>query len=109
MNYSIDTNYGGCLLGLVQTPHQIGCVDVTQPLFGSSGLQHEVSGLELNSLSVDLFESKLHSPLRAAGQVPRTLLLERMHAADDPMVVAVFAAPGFGKTTFLTQWIESAD
>jgi LuxR family transcriptional regulator, maltose regulon positive regulatory protein len=91
-----------------KTHKQMGA-SVIQPLHSSAGLQHEVLGPELSNLSVDLFESKLHSPLRVAGQVTRTLLLERMHAADDPMVVTVFAAPGFGKTTFLTQWIQSTD
>ncbi len=41
----------------------------------------------------------------SAALVPRTTLLDRMLAAEEP-VIAVAAPPGYGKSTLLAQWAE---
>jgi LuxR family maltose regulon positive regulatory protein len=55
--------------------------------------------------SFPLDETKLQ-PLRARpGIVPRTALVDRLDAAQQP-ILAVTAPAGYGKTTVLSQWAE---
>ncbi len=58
---------------------------------------------------LELLESKLHPPPAREGTVSRTSLSSRLRASRSEPVVAIFAGPGFGKTTLLTQWAESDD
>jgi LuxR family maltose regulon positive regulatory protein len=53
-----------------------------------------------------VFESKLTPRLARRELVPRAALLRRLEASGSTPVVAVVAAPGYGKTTLLTQWVE---
>ena len=77
--------------------------------FAPAGLQTEALEFAPGSLPIELYEAKLRSPLNTSAQVQRNRLLGRLSAAatERATVVAVFAAPGFGKTTLLTQWVES--
>jgi LuxR family transcriptional regulator, maltose regulon positive regulatory protein len=50
-------------------------------------------------------ESKFHPPAARMGIVARTALVERLAAAQAP-VITVTAPPGYGKTTLLAQWAE---
>src|SRR5215813_4329713 len=56
-------------------------------------------------LSFSLPESKFHPPRARMGVVARTALVERLAAAQAP-VITVTAPPGYGKTTLLAQWAE---
>jgi hypothetical protein len=56
-------------------------------------------------LPFELLESKLHPPAGRPGIVARTALVDRLAAAQAP-VVTVVAPPGYGKTTLLAQWAE---
>ena len=56
-------------------------------------------------LSFSLPESKFHPPRARMGVVARTALVERLAAAQAP-VISVTAPPGYGKTTLLAQWAE---
>jgi LuxR family maltose regulon positive regulatory protein len=53
----------------------------------------------------ELDESKLHPPRVRTGIVPRTALVDRLVAADQP-VLAISAPAGYGKSTVLAQWVE---
>src|SRR5690242_16125611 len=50
-------------------------------------------------------ESKFHPPAARTGIVARTALIDRLAAAEAP-VITVAAPPGYGKTTLLAQWAE---
>ena len=52
-------------------------------------------------------ESKLYPPPARDGTVARTSLIARLCASRTDPVVAMFAGPGFGKTTLLSQWADS--
>ena len=52
-----------------------------------------------------LLGSKFRSPAARRGMVRRTGLVDRLFAADEP-VISVVAPPGYGKTTLLAQWAE---
>jgi LuxR family maltose regulon positive regulatory protein len=54
----------------------------------------------------DLFAAKLRHPLMRPGTVHRLPLIERLARADRCPIVSVVAPPGYGKTTFLSQWAE---
>ncbi|HJY67405.1 MAG TPA: LuxR C-terminal-related transcriptional regulator [Streptosporangiaceae bacterium] len=56
-------------------------------------------------LAFELLESKFHAPVTRPGIVARTALVDRLAAAQAP-VVTVVAPPGYGKTTLLAQWAE---
>jgi hypothetical protein len=56
-------------------------------------------------LGFSLPESKFHPPEARTGIVARTALVERLTAAQAP-VITVTAPPGYGKTTLLAQWTE---
>jgi LuxR family maltose regulon positive regulatory protein len=54
----------------------------------------------------DLFAAKLRRPLVRPGTVRRLPLIERLARSDRCPIVSVVAPPGYGKTTFLSQWAE---
>ena len=56
-------------------------------------------------LTFELLESKFHPPVIRPGIVARKALVDRLAAAQAP-VIAVVAPPGYGKTTLLAQWAE---
>ena len=53
----------------------------------------------------ELPESKFHPPAARPGIVARTALVDRLAAAQAP-VITVVAPPGYGKTTLMAQWAE---
>ena len=61
------------------------------------------------TLPIELLETKLLSPARSRALIPRTDLVERLRAANGASVITILAAPGFGKTTLLTEWLASDD
>jgi LuxR family maltose regulon positive regulatory protein len=56
-------------------------------------------------LGFELLEAKFHPPAARRGIVARTALVDRLVAAQAP-VITVVAPPGYGKTTLLAQWAE---
>ena len=56
-------------------------------------------------LGFELPESKFHPPAARPGIVARTALVNRLAAAQAP-VITVVAPPGYGKTTLMAQWAE---
>jgi LuxR family transcriptional regulator, maltose regulon positive regulatory protein len=50
-------------------------------------------------------ESKFHPPVARPGIVAREALVNRLAAAQAP-VITIVAPPGYGKTTLLAQWAE---
>jgi LuxR family transcriptional regulator, maltose regulon positive regulatory protein len=56
-------------------------------------------------LAFELLESKFHAPVTRPGIVARTALVDRLAAAQAP-VITVVAPPGYGKTTLLAQLAE---
>jgi LuxR family transcriptional regulator, maltose regulon positive regulatory protein len=67
----------------------------------SGGDHQAASGL----LPFELLESKFHAPMARPGIVARTALVDRLAAAQAP-VISIAAPPGYGKTTLLAQWAE---
>jgi LuxR family maltose regulon positive regulatory protein len=53
--------------------------------------------------------TKLYQPRSASDVILRTRLLERLHTALGGEITLVCAPAGFGKTTLLTQWLQSLD
>jgi LuxR family transcriptional regulator, maltose regulon positive regulatory protein len=58
-------------------------------------------------LAFELRESKFHPPAARPGIVIRTALVNRLAAAQSP-IIAVTAPPGYGKTMLLAQWVKRA-
>ena len=56
-------------------------------------------------LGFELPESKFQPPAARPGIVTRTALIDRLAAAQAP-VITVVAPPGYGKTTLMAQWAE---
>ena len=56
-------------------------------------------------LAFELRESKFHPPAARPGIVIRTALVNRLAAAQSPIIM-VAAPPGYGKTMLLAQWAE---
>ena len=56
-------------------------------------------------LAFELLESKFHPPVARPGIVARAALVNRLAAAQAPVITLV-APPGYGKTTLLAQWAE---
>jgi LuxR family transcriptional regulator, maltose regulon positive regulatory protein len=54
----------------------------------------------------ELLDSKLRVPIPRRTAVPRTKVVRRLTGSREAPVVAVFAAPGYGKTTLLAQWAD---
>ena len=55
----------------------------------------------------ELLESKLRRPVLRRTAVPRTEPVHQLNGSRDNPIVAIIAAPGYGKTTVLTQWAEA--
>lgn len=55
--------------------------------------------------ALSLVESKLSAPHLTDGIIPRNQLTERLRSHAGPLA-ALFAAPGYGKTTLLAQWVR---
>ena len=55
-----------------------------------------------------LLATKIFIPLLRPGLVSRPRLLERLQVGLQNNLVLVSAPPGFGKTTLLSQWVNSA-
>jgi LuxR family maltose regulon positive regulatory protein len=66
-----------------------------------SGRDHRVAPM----LGFELSESKFQPPAARPGIVARPALVDRLVAAQAP-VVTVVAPPGYGKTTLMAQWAE---
>lgn len=58
-------------------------------------------------MSVSLLSTKLHIPPVRSGLVSRTRLLDRMDRGVKGKLTLVSAPAGFGKTTLLSEWIDS--
>ncbi|HEX6551658.1 MAG TPA: hypothetical protein VF026_02765, partial [Ktedonobacteraceae bacterium] len=56
-----------------------------------------------------LLRTKLHRPRPGSDVIPRARLLERLNAGLSGSVTLLCAPAGFGKTTLLTDWLESID
>jgi len=56
-----------------------------------------------------LMRTKLYRPRSASDVIPRIHLIERLHAALGGQITLVCAPAGFGKTTLLTQWMQTID
>jgi LuxR family transcriptional regulator, maltose regulon positive regulatory protein len=54
-----------------------------------------------------LLASKFTRPFARPGIVERASLLERLSSDDSPTLVSVVAPAGYGKSTFLHQWVEA--
>src|SRR5690349_4500157 len=54
----------------------------------------------------DFVASKLRRPHTPPGMVHRSSLIERLERHTSRPIVSVVAAPGYGKTTLLSQWAE---
>ena len=55
----------------------------------------------------ELLESKLRGPVARRAAVPRMGLVSRLTSSREAPIVAVFAGPGYGKTTLITQWADA--
>ncbi len=53
--------------------------------------------------------TKLYRPRSASDVITRTRLIERLNAALGCEITLVCAPAGFGKTTLLTQWLQTID
>jgi ATP/maltotriose-dependent transcriptional regulator MalT len=56
-----------------------------------------------------LMRTKLYRPRSGSDVIPRTRLIERLHAGLSGNVTLVSAPAGFGKTTLLVQWLQTID
>ncbi len=56
-----------------------------------------------------LMRTKLYRPRSRSDVIPRTRLIERLNTGLGGMVTLVCAPAGFGKTTLLTEWLETLD
>jgi ATP/maltotriose-dependent transcriptional regulator MalT len=56
-----------------------------------------------------LIRTKLFRPRSASDVITRTRLIERLNAALEGEITLVCAPAGFGKTTLLTQWVQTID
>jgi hypothetical protein len=54
-----------------------------------------------------LIATKLHTPSSRRNLVPRRRLNERLASAADATLLLVSAPAGFGKTTFVVEWLGS--
>jgi len=56
-----------------------------------------------------LMRTKLYRPRSASDVITRTRLIERLNAALGCDITLVCAPDGFGKTSLLTQWLQTID
>ena len=76
---------------VVQTPERSSSLRSAAPkLFGDA---------------FSLVDSKLAAPYLTDGIIPRDHLTERLWSHTGPLA-ALFAAPGYGKSTLLAQWVQ---
>ncbi|HXZ76885.1 MAG TPA: LuxR C-terminal-related transcriptional regulator [Streptosporangiaceae bacterium] len=75
--------------------------EVTEESPGASGHHQRAAP----RLGFELSESKFHPPEARPGIVARTALVDRLAAAQAP-VITVVAPPGYGKSTLMAQWAE---
>jgi LuxR family maltose regulon positive regulatory protein len=54
-----------------------------------------------------LIKTKLFIPRLRAGLVPRPHLLEKLEQGSDKLLTLISAPAGYGKTTLLTEWIDT--
>ena len=54
-----------------------------------------------------LLETKLHVPGRPDTQIPRPRLREHLARGGGAALTVISAPAGFGKTTMVTEWLES--
>lgn len=54
-----------------------------------------------------LLETKLHVPSRPGTRIARPRLSERLTRGDEATLIVISAPAGFGKTTMVTEWLES--
>jgi LuxR family maltose regulon positive regulatory protein len=54
-----------------------------------------------------LMRTKLYRPRSSSDVIPRVLLIERLNAGLGGKVTLVCAPAGFGKTTVLTEWVQT--
>ena len=59
-------------------------------------------------MTIPLVRTKLYAPQARPGLVPRRRLVERLDASVHPRLTLVSAPPGFGKTTLLAAWLDTA-
>src|SRR5262245_32138448 len=60
-------------------------------------------------MSIALLKTKLFIPPARADLVPRPRLGQRLSAGLGHLVTSISAPAGFGKTTLLSEWHESAE
>ena len=58
-------------------------------------------------LPFELLEAKLRGPIPRRATVPRAELVHRLTGSREAPIVAVFAGPGYGKTTLMAQWAHA--
>ncbi len=56
-----------------------------------------------------LMRTKLYRPRSGSDVITRTRLIERLNAGLGCEIILVCAPAGFGKTTLLTQWVQTID
>jgi LuxR family transcriptional regulator, maltose regulon positive regulatory protein len=56
-----------------------------------------------------LMRTKLYRPRSSSDVIPRARLLERLNAGLGGKVTLVSAPAGFGKTTLMTEWVQTLD
>jgi LuxR family maltose regulon positive regulatory protein len=71
----------------------------------SRGAPTRTAATALLHASPALVEAKLRPPRQRHASIERPRLLDLLLAEDGPPVVAMIAAPGYGKTTLLVQWL----
>ena len=53
--------------------------------------------------------TKLYRPRNSSDVIPRTRLIQRLHASLGSQITLVCAPAGFGKSTLLAQWVQTID
>jgi len=64
---------------------------------------------QINIAVSPLIETKLYIPKPRAGLVERNRLVEQLNEGLHKKLTLISAPAGFGKTTFLTQWVSQVD
>jgi LuxR family maltose regulon positive regulatory protein len=60
-----------------------------------------------DGMAVPPLKTKLHIPPVRPSLVPRPRLIERLNISTQGKVVLLSAPPGFGKTTLVSEWLQS--
>ena len=82
-----------------------------EPLEANLGVSGEASMGEstIPQVSSPLLATKLHRSRASAALVPRPRLLEALTAGLTQRLTLISAPAGYGKTTLVTQWLDSLD